>query len=117
MNTIPVMVNGLPGNVAQIMAAAVFKYERFSLIPYSLTGEVIEEKSVTIEGNEITLIKPSVRDSLIKEILEENPGCITVDYTHPTAVNANAEFYAQHVIPFFMGTTCGDLDAQADRGR
>ncbi len=111
MNTIPVMINGLPGNVAQIMAAAALKDERLSLIPYSLTGEVIEEKSVTIEGNEITLIKPSVRDSLIKEILEQYPGCITVDYTHPTAVNANAEFYAQHGIPFVMGTTGGDRDA------
>ena len=111
MNKIPVMIDGLPGNVARIMAAAALKDERLSLIPCSLTGEVIEEKCVTIEGTEITLIKPSVRDSLIPEILEQNPGAVSVDYTHPTAVNANAEFYTQHGIPFVMGTTGGDRDA------
>ena len=31
-----------------------------------------------------------------------------VDYTHPSAVNANAVFYARHHLPFVMGTTGGD---------
>lgn len=33
---------------------------------------------------------------------------VAVDYTHPTAVNGNAELYAKHGLNFVMGTTGGD---------
>ena len=33
---------------------------------------------------------------------------MSVDYTHPSAVNPNAEFYCRHGLPFVMGTTGGD---------
>jgi 4-hydroxy-tetrahydrodipicolinate reductase len=33
-----------------------------------------------------------------------------VDYTHPSAVNSNAEFYCKHELPFVMGTTGGNRD-------
>lgn len=33
---------------------------------------------------------------------------VAIDYTHPTAVNDNAEFYAKHGLNFVMGTTGGD---------
>ncbi|MCG8687907.1 MAG: dihydrodipicolinate reductase [Desulfobacterales bacterium] len=111
MSTIPVMVNGLPGNVAKIMAAAALKDDQLSLVPFSLTGEEISETSVIVDDTQVTLIKPSVRDSKINDILSDYPGCIAIDYTHPTAVNANAEFYIQYKIPFVMGTTGGDRKA------
>jgi len=105
---IPVMINGLPGNVARIMSAAAIKDERFTLVPFSLTGEDIDESSVTVDNTPIALVKPSARDQHIKTILNDYPGMIAVDYTHPTAVNANARFYTQNGIPFVMGTTGGD---------
>lgn len=37
-------------------------------------------------------------------------GFISVDYTHPTAVNGNAEFYCSNGLPFVMGTTGGDRE-------
>lgn len=33
---------------------------------------------------------------------------VVVDYTHPDAVNSNAEFYAKKGLNFVMGTTGGD---------
>jgi 4-hydroxy-tetrahydrodipicolinate reductase len=36
---------------------------------------------------------------------------ICIDYTHPSAVNGNAEFYCERSIPFVMGTTGGDREA------
>ena len=33
---------------------------------------------------------------------------MSVDFTHPSAVNPNAEFYCQVGLPFVMGTTGGD---------
>lgn len=35
---------------------------------------------------------------------------VCIDYTHPSAVNSNAEFYIKHKIPFVMGTTGGDRE-------
>lgn len=102
------MINGLPGNVARIMAESACQDERFTLVPFSLTGEEITLGQVSVDQTKITLLKPSERENKIHEILESYPGCICVDYTHPTAVNDNAKFYVTHKIPFVMGTTGGD---------
>lgn len=108
MNCIPVMISGLPGNVARIMATAALQDERFTLVPFSFTGEDITLGEVLVEQTNVTLLKPSEREDKISGILESYPGCICVDYTHPTAVNDNAKFYVRHKIPFVMGTTGGD---------
>lgn len=41
---------------------------------------------------------------------QDSADFICIDYTHPSAVNSNAEFYVKHGIPFVMGTTGGDRD-------
>ena len=108
MNCIPIMISGLPGKVAAIMAAAASQDERFTLVPFSLTGEDITQTQVSVNQTNVVLLKPSEREGKINDILESYPGCICVDYTHPTAVNDNAKFYVTHKIPFVMGTTGGD---------
>jgi 4-hydroxy-tetrahydrodipicolinate reductase len=35
---------------------------------------------------------------------------LAIDYTHPSAVNANGRFYVRNDIPFVMGTTGGDRE-------
>ena len=111
MNAIPVMINGLPGKVAGVMAEATFADTRFVLVPFSLTGEDIPQTETVIGDIDITLVKPSAKEKMILKILEDYPGVISVDYTHPTAVNANALFYTAHQMPFVMGTTGGDRQA------
>ncbi|WP_321493303.1 dihydrodipicolinate reductase [uncultured Desulfobacter sp.] len=108
MNYIPIMISGLPGKVAAIMAEAASQDQRFTLVPFSLTGEDITQTQVSVNQTDVTLLKPSEREGKINDILESYPGCICVDYTHPTAVNDNAKFYVTHKIPFVMGTTGGD---------
>ncbi len=108
MDGINIMVNGLPGNVAKKMAAFAIKDDRFDLVPFSLTGQEIEETSASVEGVKIDLIKPDVRDKLIQSIQWEFKRFISIDYTHPTAVNSNVLFYTKNNIPFIMGTTGGD---------
>ena len=102
------MISGLPGKVAAIMAQAALHDERFTLVPFSLTGEEITITQVDVDQTKVALLKPSERENKIHEILGAHPGCICVDYTHPTAVNSNAAFYVAHEIPFVMGTTGGD---------
>ncbi|MBT8370524.1 MAG: dihydrodipicolinate reductase [Deltaproteobacteria bacterium] len=108
METIKVMVNGLPGNVARIVAGHIHKDKRFNLIPYSLTGAEILESEYMLDSVTVNLIKPDERMSQINQIKESQAQFLSVDYTHPSVVNSNAEFYCQNRLPFVMGTTGGD---------
>ena len=49
--------------------------------------------------------------ALAKEKYAELGSLVCIDFTHPTAVNGNAEWYASHGLPFVMGTTGGDREA------
>jgi 4-hydroxy-tetrahydrodipicolinate reductase len=110
MKKIPIMINGLPGNVARIMAAAGMKDDRFIVMPYSLTGADISDTTTQVDNQNFSLLKPDTRDEIVKELFAQYPSFIAVDYTHPSAVNGNAIFYTQHKIPFVMGTTGGDRE-------
>ncbi|MBW1849120.1 MAG: dihydrodipicolinate reductase, partial [Deltaproteobacteria bacterium] len=110
MGRIHVMVNGIPGNMAANVAGHVIEDDRFELIPFSLTGPEIEETEHSVDGTRIHLIHPSTRDAEIKKLIQDNELFITVDYTHPSAVNDNVKFYCETGLPFVMGTTGGDRD-------
>ena len=108
MNQIKVMVNGIPGNMAQVVANHVLADERFELIPYSLTGPEITVSEHSIGTSAIKLIRPELREKEMSDVIEKHSSFISIDYTHPTAVNNNAEFYCKTGLPFVMGTTGGD---------
>ncbi len=110
MGNIPIMVNGIPGNMAVNVARHVITDNRFTLIPYSLTGPEIQETDHLIDRIKIHLIRPSARDAEIRKLKQGNNGFITVDYTHPSAVTENATFYCNAGLPFVMGTTGGDRE-------
>ncbi len=108
MNPIKVMVNGLPGNVAQIVARHIVNDPRFELLPYSLTGPEIQEPEFSVENKSVELIRPEARGRKFDAIKALQGPFLSVDFTHPSAVNPNAEFYCRSVLPFVMGTTGGD---------
>jgi 4-hydroxy-tetrahydrodipicolinate reductase len=108
MSTIKVMVNGLPGNVTQMIASHIARDEALTLLPYSLTGPEIDIDRIAIENIDIELIRPDRRDASIMSIKDNYDSFISVDFTHPSAVNRNARFYCTHGLPFVMGTTGGD---------
>jgi 4-hydroxy-tetrahydrodipicolinate reductase len=108
MSPIKTMVNGLPGNMAFIVAGHILGDKRFELIPYSLTGPDIQDTEFMVEGITIELIGPHKRETAMAHIRESWKNFLTVDYTHPSAVNSNAEFYCRSGLPFVMGTTGGD---------
>jgi 4-hydroxy-tetrahydrodipicolinate reductase len=101
------MVNGLPGNVARLIAQNILADNRFELIPYALTGPEIMETEIKIGTLTIALLQPAKVADHIVSIKREYPELICIDYTHPTAVNANAKLYCAHRLPFVMGTTGG----------
>jgi len=108
MNTIKTMVNGLPGNVARTVARHVLKDPRFELIPFSMTGPEIEDPECAVGEVGLKLIRPEDRAAAIDGIKARWGAFLSVDFTHPTAVNPNAEFYCRAELPFVMGTTGGD---------
>ncbi len=115
MEKIKIMINGIPGNVATTIAKHIIKKNiinntEFELIPFSLTGMDIEHTTQTIGDTEITLIKPDQRDEEIKKIKNSFHNFISIDFTHPSAVNSNAQFYIKNSLPFVMGTTGGDRE-------
>lgn len=110
MKPINVMVNGIPGKVAALIAAHIHRDERFSLLPYSLTGPEITDTEFAIEDLKVGLLTPDKRSQGIADIISTYPEIFCVDFTHPSAVNANIEFYCEHRLPFVMGTTGGDRD-------
>jgi 4-hydroxy-tetrahydrodipicolinate reductase len=77
-------------------------------LPFSLTGPEIQEAKHKIETNTIRLLKPEAREQAIDDLKQTEGAFLSVDYTHPSAVNANAAFYCKHQLPFVMGTTGGD---------
>ena len=113
MSPIKVMVNGLPGNMAALVAKHALSDSRFDLIPASLTGPEIQEDAYRLEGVSVNLIRPENREKAIQELKNTYAEFLSVDYTHPGAVNENAEFYCKNGMPFVMGTTGGDRKALA----
>jgi len=114
MNPINVMVNGLPGNVARMVARHIQEDSRFELLPYSLTGPEITMPECRIGSASAALIKPVEKTSGIKDIKKKHGQFLSVDFTHPSAVNSNAEFYCSAELPFVMGTTGGDRKKLAE---
>jgi len=108
MNSIKVMVNGVPGNMALTVADHILADKRFELVPFSLTGPEISQSEHSLDGKTIHLIAPSNREAQIEAVRNTHGAFLCVDYTHPSAVNTNAEFYCRYELPFVMGTTGGD---------
>ncbi|RZB29951.1 MAG: 4-hydroxy-tetrahydrodipicolinate reductase [Desulfobacteraceae bacterium Eth-SRB1] len=117
MNRIKIMVNGIPGNMAGNVAKHAINDDRFELIPYTLTGPEITEDKHNIDSIAVTLIRPENSEQAIARIIEKEGAFISVDYTHPLAVNSNAEFYCKLGLPFVMGTTGGDRNLLEDTVR
>ncbi|ACL02664.1 dihydrodipicolinate reductase [Desulfatibacillum aliphaticivorans] len=111
MSKINVMVNGLPGNMGKIISSSIAQDDRFQLVDASLTGPGILDKSVEVEGISVNLALPEDHESALKAALDKYGSYIIVDYSHPSAVNPNAELYCKVGIPFVMGTTGGDRAA------
>jgi len=113
-NKIKIMINGLPGNVAASIAGNALSDDRFELLPFSLTGPEINDTVFHMDSMNIKLIRPDERDHSIRSIIKEHTPFISVDYTHPTAVNDNTDFYCRNGLPFVMGTTGGDRKLLCD---
>ena len=100
MEKIRVVVAGLPGKMATLVARAVMAQEDMDLHPLALG-----EKNENI-GDLGFLVPMADHEKVLRENRKDID--LVVDFTQPTAVNRNAEMYCALGIPFVMGTTGGD---------
>lgn len=113
-----VMVNGMPGPMATAAAEACLR-KGLKLAPVAMTGPDIEPCTIHVvdlisgKGSDVKLI-PSTNSEEIEAAVagmqEASSQLLAIDYTHPSALNSNAEFYVKNNIPFVMGTTGGDRE-------
>mmetsp|Transcript_45677 Transcript_45677/g.110672 ORF Transcript_45677/g.110672 Transcript_45677/m.110672 type:complete len:327 (-) Transcript_45677:2304-3284(-) len=115
-----VMVNGMPGPMATAAAEACLR-KGLKLAPVAMTGPDIPPSTVTVydpvteKSADVRLIPASETDEMKASIEGVKESCgeknvLAIDYTHPSAVNNNALFYAENKLPFVMGTTGGDRE-------
>ena len=110
MEKIQIMINGLPGNVTSTITAHALKDLRARVLPFSLTGPEIDIDQHRVADTLFELIKPADRQTRMRALIDRYGDFICVDFTHPLAVNDNAEFYCRQGLPFVMGTTGGDRE-------
>eukprot|EP00245_Coleochaete_scutata_P012112 TRINITY_DN4653_c0_g1_i1.p1 TRINITY_DN4653_c0_g1~~TRINITY_DN4653_c0_g1_i1.p1 ORF type:complete len:264 (-),score=49.87 TRINITY_DN4653_c0_g1_i1:331-1122(-) len=77
------------------------------LVPLALTGPGLGGK-VACGGVAVDVRGAEEKEAIMDRVLAEYPNLIVVDFTLPSAVNGNAEFYCKRGVPFVMGTTGGD---------
>lgn len=108
---IRVMVSGLPGKMATLVAREVAGWDDMELASVGLSEESREVFNFDpSDPRRIVTLKPvfDVKDTLGWPTVD-----LIVDFTQPKAVNDNAERYCSWGIPFVMGTTGGDREKLA----
>jgi len=115
---INIMMSGLPGKMATLVAEKIIKQKDMHLDSYALTGPgIIKERFngnpsyFLTENFPVILSEPENHERAIKLCKEDEQDesiDMIVDYSQPDVANRNAELYCKHQIPFVMGTTGGD---------
>ncbi|MBW1650413.1 MAG: dihydrodipicolinate reductase [Deltaproteobacteria bacterium] len=105
-----IMINGLPGNMARIVAEQAFVNPDFAVIPFSLSSERSAGRKYLINDSlSVKLIPPTKLVKTLCELKEKENFFIIIDFAIPAAVNINGKAYCNANIPFVMGTTGGDI--------
>jgi len=118
---VKVMVNGMPGPMAVASAEACLR-KGLGISPVAMTGPNVEPQTITVtdsvtgKSSDVRLIPSSMTEEIesavegLKAGVEDENNLLVIDFTHPSAVNSNAIFYAENRLPFVMGTTGGDRE-------
>jgi 4-hydroxy-tetrahydrodipicolinate reductase len=110
------MMSGLPGAMGHEVSQACLR-RGFGLAPKGLTGPGCGGECEVREGEQVVkvqMVGPEEAGEQKKAVEEMQTkfgkSLIMIDFTHPTAVNPNAEIYAGTKCPYVMGTTGGDRE-------
>lgn len=105
---VPILLSGLPGKMASEIARFAPQIEKMSLLPTALSGS--HSGRFEFDGWVFTLVPIQAQEFFLGS--DSLPaGTVAIDFSSPTAALSNARLYADHSIPFVMGTTGFDRSA------
>ncbi|XP_054784107.1 4-hydroxy-tetrahydrodipicolinate reductase 1, chloroplastic-like [Prosopis cineraria] len=110
---IPIMVNACTGKMGKAIIEEAESSGLF-VVPVSFCSERKSGKIHKVRGQKFFVQGPANRERFLQYLLSVYPDLIVVDFTVSSAVNANAELYCKHGVPFVMGTTGGDRNLLAN---
>lgn len=105
---IPILMSGLPGKMATLVAESVEQDKNFYLQRIVLSSQTNSYKKMEIQSRRVSLLHWSewpVFFTSPRGIFDMREGTIAVDFSTPDATLENARFFVRHRIPFVMGTT------------
>lgn len=102
---IPVLVSGLPGKMATLVAERIAGRNDLNLLGYALSSLRHVGGFRAFSEHSTTLIAPEMLEEF-SDVLQPT-GVIAVDFTTPDSVKTNADLYSKLRIPFVMGTSLG----------
>ena len=115
------VICGLPGAMGHEVASACLR-RGIEVAAVGFTGPGMPASVQVSDGEgggerSVALIDASSGDAADAALAEltgqHGAALVAIDYTHPSAVNANAELYGRHRLSFVMGTTGGDRERLA----
>lgn len=104
-----VMVNGLPGRMAAATAEEVV-HRGHTLVGEVMTGAGMDASYAVTPEHVVRLCGPDDHDACLQRVSKAYDNIMIVDYTHPTAANANVSRYARAGLSFVIGTTGGVVE-------
>ncbi|XP_068666304.1 probable 4-hydroxy-tetrahydrodipicolinate reductase 1, chloroplastic [Aristolochia californica] len=105
----PIMINSCTGKMGRAVAEAAVN-AGLQLVPVTFGAAQDKDKIVDVGGTKVQVHDPSEGENVLFSVFNEYPDVIVVDYTLPSAVNANADLYCKIGVPFVLGTTGGDRE-------
>lgn len=104
----PVLIAGLPGKMATLIAGSLERDGNFWLHHIGLSSERHFGETLEFSGRRIQLTQPDRWPIFFTEPrwpYDMRGGMIAVDFTTPESALTNAQFYTTRRLPFVMGTT------------
>ncbi len=98
----PILIAGLPGKMATLVAEEIARSERYDLLPFAMSSKRHNREAVQFGDQKVRL------NDYIPSDIRERTGAIAVDYTAFRSAASNAFDYTLWGLPFIMGTTGGN---------
>lgn len=105
-----ILMAGLPGKMATLVVENTVQNSNFLLHPLALSSERHHGETFRVLDREFLLSSINHWPVFFTEatLPYDVRGHIAVDFTTPDAAVLNAQFYADHMLPFVMGTSGGN---------
>lgn len=110
---IPILMSGLPGKMAALVAEKLCGNGNFRLHQVGLSSINHAGETVTIADRNIHLLHSSIWPVFFTRrhgLYDMNRGTVAIDFSTPGSAAENANFFANHNIPFVMGTSGGNRE-------